>query len=152
MREEDSLMKQAAFPLPLTLWGAALLLPLCACSASNEPALNPVRGKVFYKGKPAAQAVVWFHPEAKAEAKSPRPHATVESDGSFQVSTHKTHDGAPAGRYRVTVIWTAPGKFSSDDAGPSRLPARYSDPKHSGLPVVEIKEGSNDLPPFQLSP
>ena len=52
----------------------------------------------------------------------------------------------------MTVIWTAPGKFGSDDDGKSLLPARYSDPQRSGLPVVEIKEGPNELPPFQLTP
>jgi hypothetical protein len=128
-----------------------LLLSAGACSSGGERPLHPVRGKVLYEGKPAHGATVWFHPEAKSESNSARPHAVVEQDGSFRVSTYNTHDGAPAGRYRVSVLWTAPGKFS-DDAGKSLLPARYSDPQRSGLPVVEIKEGPNELPPFQLTP
>jgi len=145
-------MKRPGRSLLRGLAVTTLVLSAGACSSNSERPLYPVRGKVLYQGKPAHRATVWFHPEAKSESKSARPHAVVEQDGSFKVSTYNTHDGAPAGRYRVIVIWTAPGKFSSDDAGKSLLPARYSDPQRSGLPVVEIKEGPNELPPFELTP
>jgi hypothetical protein len=131
---------------------AALLLAAGACSGGGERPVYPVKGKVFAKGKAAHRAIVWFHPEGGAKSKSTLPHGVVEADGSFQVSTYGKNDGAPPGRYKVTVIWTAPGKFSGDDTGKSLLPARYSTPGRSGLPVIEVKEGPNELPPFQLTP
>jgi hypothetical protein len=134
--------------LPLALLAAALL-SLAGCSRGNELPVFPVRGTVFYKGKPAHRAIVWFHPEGKTDLKAHKPRAVVEPDGSFQISTYRTHDGAPAGRYRVSIYWRAQGKVG-DDEGESLLPARYGDPQTSGLPPVEVKEGSNELPPFQL--
>jgi hypothetical protein len=148
-------MKPLARTRPGVWLAAALLLAAGACSGGGERPVYPVRGKVFAKGgKPAHRAIVWLHPEAKStsESKSQLPHGVVEQDGSFQLSTYGKDDGAPPGRYRVTVIWTAPGKFSGDDTGKSLLPARYSNPQLSGLPVVEIKEGPNELPPFELTP
>jgi hypothetical protein len=135
---------------------------LCSCGGGG-PNLYPVHGQVLYEGRPANGAIVFFHPQG-----APAPTATDESqggrisvadmpigkvgpDGSFELTTSNRGHGAPAGRYAVTVLWTAPAPANAGDAdGPSYLPARYGVPTYSGL-VAEVKEGDNHLPPMQLT-
>ena len=141
----------------LTPW-AACMLPLLAsgCGGGN---LNPVHGQVYCEGKPAAGAVVFFHPLKQGEttgataddpvAMNDMPVGRVGPDGSFEVSTSGRGRGAPAGRYAVTVSWTRPvGPGDGEDQ--SLLPLRYLNPATSGL-LVDVKAGDNKLPPMQLS-
>jgi hypothetical protein len=111
---------------------------------------------VLFEDKPAVGAIVWLHPLETIDEKDPtvraeiqRPRGIVEDDGSFQMSTYGTKDGAPIGRYLVTVFWTK--NAGGDDGGEDLLPPRYQDPKTSGLPVIEIKSEPNELPPFRLT-
>jgi hypothetical protein len=104
----------------------------------------PVRGEVFVNGRPAAGAVVVFHPEHEpADPNGPRPRATVRADGSFELGTHAAADGAPAGSYIVTVAWR-PGGGEGD-----RLGGLYADPARPRLTTVVLK-GPNELPRFRL--
>jgi hypothetical protein len=48
---------------------------------------------------------VVFHPKDNADPQAPRPFGTAGADGSFGLTTSRPGDGAPAGEYRVTVIW-----------------------------------------------
>jgi hypothetical protein len=149
--------------LPLTIAAGLGLVFLAGCPGPAKEPVYPVKGKVFYRDKPCAGAVVWFYPADAAEATrmhpntDTRPNGVVQEDGSFEMSTHGTKDGAPAGRYRVTVMWTksVPGKGRGEGAEENLLPLRYMDPEKAGLPVVEVKElkgGVNELPPFNLVP
>ena len=120
----------------------------CLYSTGGTPAdprpVFPVRGQVFVNGRPAAGAVVVFHPEHEpADPKGPRPRASVRADGSFVLGTHAAADGAPAGNYVVTVAWRPGG------VGDDRLGGVYADPAQPRLTTVVLK-GSNELPPFRL--
>jgi hypothetical protein len=128
---------------------AALLLAAGGCGGSAPP-VYPVQGKVLCDGKPAERALVWLHPVGSEGKQVPRPYGRVGKDGTFQLSTYGSGDGAPAGRYKVVVFWRAPGKIG-DDEGPSLLPVRYTSPGTSPLPVVEIKEEPNQLRPLVLT-
>jgi hypothetical protein len=136
---------------------AALTLALChsACSSSsrvdeNRKPVHPVKGKVLVQGKPAARAFVLFVPvKEPAEAPDPRPRADAADDGSFELSTYGEKDGAPAGEYIVTVTW--PGGVLPDgrEEPADKLLGRYENVTKSKLRAT-VKEGQNDLPPFQL--
>ncbi|HEY2251522.1 MAG TPA: hypothetical protein VGH74_10700, partial [Planctomycetaceae bacterium] len=80
----------------------ACFLPL-ACNSAPEAGVYPVSGEVFFSGQPAGGATVVFHPVDEDEG-SPA-YATVQEDGSFELSTFATHDGAEAGDYLVTITW-----------------------------------------------
>ncbi len=130
--------------------GAALL----AGCGTGQKAVFPATGKVMFQGKPAPKAVVWLHPETSDGGPGEvRPRGEVADDGSFSLSTYKTDDGAPAGRYRVVVFWyknwLRPAG-NGDELGENLLPARYQDPANSGLPIVEIVEGTNAIPTIEL--
>jgi hypothetical protein len=128
---------------------ALFLLSSTGCGDGKKP-LYPTEGQVFFEKKPAHGAVVWLHPVDAGDSKSPRPHARVDKDGNFRLGTFDVGDGAPPGKYRVVIVWND-GVKSGDEPGKSLLPARYQNPEKSGLPIVEIKEGSNQLPPIYLS-
>jgi hypothetical protein len=140
---------------PLAVIVAIFALSGCGSEPERE-AVYPVTGEVFFKGAPADGAVVWLHPvesigaDASNPASKPPLCAKVQSDGSFKISTYGVNDGAPVGRYRVSVMWT--NGQGSDGSEKHLLPARLMDPRKSGLPIVEIKAGPNVLPAFKLTP
>ena len=133
---------------------AIALVPLVfgvSCGPRDDIApLYPAEGKVFYEMKPAFRAIVWLHAIDATNSKTPKPHGRVDKDGNFRLGTYKTDDGAPAGKYRVLISWNAEVK-SGDVDGESLLPSRYQSLEKSGLPIVEIKEGNNQLAPFYLT-
>lgn len=114
---------------------------------SDNPLCFPVRGQLFYNGKPMVGAKVFFHPLPASQngSQAHMPGANVEKDGSFQLSSYELHDGAPAGEYAVTVIWTG----ESGGPGPDLLRNRYGD---ANRPVAKITVQADDvqLDPFQL--
>jgi len=131
----------------LTLLVILVTVSTASCTRARKPVV-PVRGKVLFQGKPAAGASINFHPADKDAPNPAYPGAEVEADGSFQLTTYTTGDGAPVGKYVVTVVWLKENKVKG--RGQSLLPGRYSNPATSGLEAT-VTEGSNELPPFHLT-
>jgi hypothetical protein len=110
----------------------ALVLLLVAavdagCSRSpvpNRKAVIPVSGKLLASGKPAAGAVVCFHPVNDPGPRALRSNAKVEQDGAFVVTTYAKGDGVPEGEYVVTVYWAdlTKGPPKGDDEDLTDLP------------------------------
>ena len=123
------------------------------CSACGGPHdTYPVRGSVLYQGKPAVNAVVFLHPVDPAAPQQSRPTGRVRKDGTFEITTPNLGDGAKPGDYVVTVVWrneAGPGDSEEDEG--DLLPARYLDPRTSGLRIT-VKAGQNNLEPFDLKP
>jgi hypothetical protein len=106
----------------------------------------PARGSAFFKGRPAAGAIVRVH---GVEAAVPR--GVVQKDGTFALTTYEAGDGVPPGRYRVECL------LASARAGGRRRGAvldsrTYSRPETSGLEIEVKPEAQNDLSPFNLKP
>jgi hypothetical protein len=131
----------------------ATLLALLASGCSKEDGklpMYPAQGQVFFDSKPAHGAVIWLHPSYGADPSVPKPHGRVDKDGKFRLGTYSSDDGAPAGRYRIIIFWKGATKRGDED-GENLLPDRYQSLEDSGLPVVEIKAGDNQLPPLHLT-
>ncbi len=115
----------------LTILVATLAFGLTSCGKSDalKPTF-PVSGQILLPdGKPAEHALVIFHPVGPAAG--PKPRGKVLANGTYQLTTFATDDGAPAGDYQVTVELWLPGR---PDEGPSnRLNAKYAKPDSSGL-------------------
>lgn len=115
----------------------------------------PVKGKVTMDGQPISGATLYFFPVSKFPPKAAQlqPHAKTEEDGSFQVSTYDSFDGAPAGEYRVTVSWkgSLEGVTFEQQADLSeKVPARYQDPRRSRL-KIKVEEAENTIPDWNLA-
>jgi hypothetical protein len=143
--------------------GACLCVGAPGCG-NNTPGYYTVQGKVFYKGEPAAGAVVYFHPEG-APAGPTIPFGIVEDDGRFFLSSDGAGDGCRPGKYAVLVEWrdkagdgvvpvksagkTNLVKRSRVRSGPDRLNGRYLD---ISKPLIhaEVLPRPNALDPFEL--
>jgi hypothetical protein len=88
--------------LPL-LFGAASIL-LKERRALAEPILYAVEGKVLVNGEPAENLNVAFHPQGGNQSRL-CPVGRTNSKGIFHLMTRCGEDGAPAGEYRVTLVW-----------------------------------------------
>ena len=71
---------------------------------SAEPTLYAVEGKVLVNGEPAENLNVAFHPLA-GDTNLFCPVGRTNSRGIFHLMTRSDGDGAPAGEYRVTLVW-----------------------------------------------
>jgi hypothetical protein len=132
----------------------AVSLACSSCSGAKGQPVFPVHGKVLFRGKPAAGALVVLHSMGPSTPQQERPRAVVEDDGSFSVSTFAAKDGAPAGDYAVSINWKSktvktPGRKGPAKKVPTNFPKRYENPKTSGL-VVRVQEGPNELRPFDI--
>jgi hypothetical protein len=149
----------------LVLVLAALAVPAACGGCGNPPGMYTVQGTVLHKGEPAAGAVVYFHPDEPAAARSATiPFAIADDDGRFRVECDSL-GGCPAGKYSVLVEWrdlsgdgvvavksrgkTNLAKRSRVRSGPDRLGGRYFDLARPLL-HVEVLPQSNTLSPFEL--
>jgi hypothetical protein len=138
--------------------GLCLVVSGCGAEHGDRPPVHPVGGKLLVAGAPAAKAEVVLYPVNGQGLSMVRPHATVEADGSYHLTTFATRDGAPAGNFAVTVVWPGPRveNQAEDEPGPDRLGRRYADPKN---PAVSVHIGSDttelatiDLKPMETRP
>lgn len=144
----------------VALWAlSVLLLAAIGCSGpvDERPKTAKVRGKVTYNGKPVEGAVVSFVSDDVPRAATGK----TDANGEFTLTTYEPGDGAIIGTYKVAITKPA-GEAAADDAGydpdnpnpqyekqmektepagKSEIPAKYADPKTSGLTAtVEDKE------------
>lgn len=105
----------------------------------------PVHGTLRIDGAPAVGASVKFY---AADKGGRMPAAIVREDGAFSASFYATEDGAPAGEYRLLVLWMVPppaGGLPVD-----RLQGRFTDPSRP-VRIVTIVAGENHLPAIEIS-
>jgi hypothetical protein len=146
--------------IPRTIFALGLCLTLCGCGTKHgdRVAVHPVHGKLLVGGKPAPGAEVILYPSGAPGPALVRPHATVEPDGAYRLTTFTTRDGAPAGDFALTVIWPGPpGKNQAEDEpGPDRLGRAFAEPKkpaasvHIGTETTEL--ATIDLKPVEEKP
>ena len=121
-------------------WAVGLSVLLCGCGGNqgDRPVVHPVSGKLLIDGKPAVGAQIALRAIDNPELNKFYPHAVVEPDGSFRLTTFTANDGAPLGEFAVTVNWPGPrvkGQSEEED-GPDRLGLRYADVKRPAAKVV----------------
>jgi hypothetical protein len=132
--------------LALLLLSGLSLMPI-ACGGPVK--CYRVSGEVFLDGQPASGAEIMFYPVE--DEKSPyKPSATVESDGSFRLTTYTAYDGAPAGEYKVTIVWRDGVREEGETHyGPDKFGNHYRSPKVTTL-TATVEPKSNFLARFDL--
>jgi hypothetical protein len=144
---------QWAISLPMTL----AIVTIIGCSQRDDGRMQvyPVSGKVTVGGQPATGAKVVLYgatPELKGAGTIP-PEGTTDENGAFALRSYEPEDGAPAGKFIVTILWPEPIPEGVDEEmfqPKDRLKDRYSNPETSGL-TAEIPVGGGELPPFKLN-
>lgn len=137
-----------------------LLTAGCAPSAKAPPGLPvfPVSGQVRVAGKPAAGALVLLHPETGSPAaeRGVIPSGTTGENGAFELTTYKTSDGAPAGKYTATVQWyqtppagEGPPLPPGFEVPVDRFEGKYKNPATSPWGMT-IQEGNNVLESIEI--
>jgi hypothetical protein len=135
-------------------WSIVAMGSLALAGCSKPPRADrlptyPVAGHVFDRGQPAAGAQVQLWAVGGDLMRAAAcPHATVEADGSFRLTTYETEDGAPPGEYGLTLRWPLPPPPGKEE-GPDRFQGRYADPARP-LRQVRISANNNELAPIQL--
>lgn len=147
----------------------AVFSPVTAgCKKKSRLAVSPIHGRVTFNGQGVPRATVIFQPveETSERAKKLRPFGDTDDQGKFDMKTYVRGDGAPPGKYRVSIIGI--GSFSTGGAGkdkpggeaenatvvtnlniPAGLAKKFGDANTSGIEVT-VQEGENNLPPFEL--
>jgi hypothetical protein len=133
-----------------------VLVSLVGCNSKAGPPPIPVcptSGQATFNGKPAAGALLVFHPAGDV-ALPALPRATVASDGSFRVGTNTADDGLPEGEYVITVIWTTkPHGADETVEGKSLVNPKFAKKETSTLKATVTKgaDGSCVIPSLTLT-
>lgn len=129
-------------------WAAVLaaVVAVAGCSqkkVDNRKVVYPVHGKLLVNDQPAPGAMLVLH-AVGASYDNERPVATVGPDGTFELTTYVSKDGAPVGEYIVTAQWYLSANKDAPGPWPNVIPDKYSKPDSSDL-RVRVAEGPNDL-------
>jgi hypothetical protein len=129
-----------------------VLLVLAAGCGHDEPALAPVRGRVFYRGSLLTGGSIVFTPDADRGGQGPLARGDIRADGSFTLSADGRPGAAP-GWHRVSVVsfeappTKPPGADFADVH--SLLPRKYAAPDLSGLDAF-VKPDEDNVIDFHL--
>ena len=120
---------------------------LAGCQQKAGP-LNPVNGKILYKGSLLPGGLIVFAPDTSRGESGPCAFGEIHPDGTY---TLKTGDaaGAPAGWYRVTVASLSNAIGTGDTLPMSLIPEKYRDPQLSLL-QCEVKPNRDNHLDFNL--
>ena len=123
------------------------------CEDSSQMKVYPANGTVLFKGEPAAGAQLAFYglDDPLRAPDAPFPQAVVQADGSYQVSSYAVADGAPAGRYKVTIVWRKSATADPEirDDSPDLLRGRYATLEASDI-TVNVSPTGGELPTIEL--
>jgi len=106
---------------------AALALALiglgqAGCS-NNGLNLGKVRGKVTYKGEPVTAGEILFMPDESKGTTGPPALGSISSDGSYEMSTEESGDGAIVGVHKVGIVGRDPKPVDQGKAITDASPA-----------------------------
>jgi hypothetical protein len=126
----------------------SLMFPLLnsGCGADpSMPKLGKVTGNVTYKGQPVKAGSVTFTPDSvKGGATGQNALGQIEPDGSYELTTFNTGDGAILGQHVVTVQ-----AYADTEAFKPKADGTYSYklPK----PTIPLKYTKSDTTPLRLT-
>ncbi len=137
--------------------GLSFIFLASSCGRSKIPEIQgklpvfPAKGTLLLDGKPLVHANLVFHPTTPfpKEASQFLPRGRTNEDGAFALTTYGDNDGAPAGKYRVTVSYRGTHQNGRTNEEPELLPRNYRNPRGSVL-KAEIQEGDNDLAALEI--
>jgi hypothetical protein len=145
---------------PLAALGLLLVAGEWGCGPAGgpRPPMGKVSGKVSYKGTPLPRGTISFSPVSGSKGNSSGIGAIgqIGSDGTFELTTFDTGDGAVVGQHTVTISIQSDGAGSMKNM-PSNpvesvkiaqqqnlIPAIYTDASKTPLKYT-VEPGSNNF-------
>lgn len=129
---------------------SALSFALAGCGKEEWQAETyPASGQITINGESPEGAVVTLYPVGeKIDTRGSNPWGIVQQDGTYLLSTYEQGDGAPVGKYAVTVRW--PRDVTEMSAAMTdRLGGIYATKDRSQWEVT-ITDGENVLSPIEI--
>jgi hypothetical protein len=114
---------------------------LAGCGPAG-PDLAPVTGKVTLDGQPMTHGHVGTIPTVGRGA-----HGDIRPDGTFELHTYATGDGARVGPHKVGVAAydaSAP-RGPESEYGKLLVPKHYTNPESSGLTIDVPEDGLDNV-------
>ncbi len=140
-----SLTRPRCLMLPLLLVSISALS--AGCGKKNEFPTAKVTGKVTLDGTPLKFGSLLFVPEGNF----PSAEGNIHPDGTYDLGTYSTSDGAVVGKHKVMInARVAAGASLPEDAVKgaagtvSAIPEHYGDMVKSPL-TADVKAGSNTI-------
>lgn len=130
--------------------GVFAMLAVFGCDGKpDRVATHPVRGQVYYDGKPAAGVEVFLFPVAAPMVPEipANPRGVTGIDGRFEIGTYAESDGAAEGSYQVVLYWPEEAN-DGEESTQDRLLGWYTVAR-SKL-TATVPAGGTDLPPLKL--
>ncbi len=125
--------------------------PLVGCSKNDRrPRTFPTTGKLLIRGKPYRGIMVVLRPAEGDDQRFPSPRGTRQADGSFRLTTFKTGDGAPAGEYKVVIIYDSDTSPLAKNVRRPAISAKYQSRAETPLRATVHAEAVNDIPTMRL--
>lgn len=141
---------------------------LTGCNRKSRLTVSPVHGRVTFGRQAVPRARVLFVPvdgTATTGKKKVMPFGDTDAQGNFEMKTYVDGDGAPPGKYRVSIIGIvgrSGGGVGKDNPGgesangpnqgliiPADIVKKFGDAETSGIEVT-VQPGENKLQPFEL--
>ncbi|MBL8848318.1 MAG: hypothetical protein JNG89_01480 [Planctomycetaceae bacterium] len=138
-----------------------LILTLVGCGSSEPPmqrdTVHKVTGKILIDGKPEPTVAIRLTRLGDADpnagtSKSISPGGFTDTDGTFAIGTYEggaNGDGAPDGKYALTVQWgqvnLLGGRYEGD-----KFNGKYADPATSEF-IVRVEGGPVQIPTIELN-
>jgi hypothetical protein len=119
--------------LAFSLFGT-VALSMIGCQKAET--LYPVKGKVLLDKEPLKAGLVTYVPEAAKDTKAKSPSGQIQSDGTYTLMTDGKA-GAPAGKYKVTIMTTTPGMGGSVEVDPNKPQLGPLNPQGQGPQINE---------------
>lgn len=120
---------------PLIL-GLLFLIGSAGCSRTPTLSTIAVHGKVTYRGAPVEQGTITFQPLEPAQGHPKRPAVgSLNTDGTYELSSFARNDGAVPGDYRVVIVSLTSGPTLEQANAPEvwAIPKKYGNPLQSDL-------------------
>jgi hypothetical protein len=126
----------------------------CGNAPADTPPLAPVTGTISFDGKPLTQGTIQFTPDSTQGTSGRMALGQIQSDGTYQLTTISSGDGAQVGHHIVTIQAYESTPFDPNNPKPtttkSLLPERYADPAQSNL-KAEVVAGKTNSIDFKLT-